>query len=92
MKCKFYAQNPAGFATNVCSGEGITCAVNYLLGLKAIISHYTQQVPSSKACSFSASHLIPAAYVIRRFSTEEAAGGVEDKFVYKENIPKSMCS
>jgi len=36
---QIYAQNPARFATNVCSGEGITCAVNYLLSRKVIISH-----------------------------------------------------
>ena len=49
------SESCAGFATNVCSGEGFTCAVNYVLSHKAIISNYTQQVPSSKACSFSAS-------------------------------------
>ena len=30
----------AGFATNICSGEGVTCAVIYLLNRKAIISNY----------------------------------------------------
>jgi len=42
-------------ATNVCSGERVTCAANCILTRKAIISNYMQQVPSSKACSFSAS-------------------------------------
>ena len=77
----------AGFVTNACSGEGVTCAVNCVLSGKAIVSNYTQQVPS-KACSFS---VISAAYVIRKFNTEEAAGGQVDKFVYMESIPKSMC-
>jgi hypothetical protein len=45
----------AGFATNVCSGERVACAVNCVLSLKAIISDYAQEVSSSKACSFSAS-------------------------------------
>ena len=45
----------AGFPTNVSSDEGLCVLYISLLNYKAMISNYTQQVPSSKACSFSGS-------------------------------------
>jgi len=49
------SQCSTSFTTNVSSDEGFTCAVNYLLNCRAIISNYTQQSISREAASFSAS-------------------------------------
>jgi hypothetical protein len=35
---------------------------------------------------------MPAAYVIRRFNTEEAAGGLEDTFVLIRKVHPSPCA
>jgi transcription elongation factor Elf1 len=76
----------------------ITCAVNCILNGGAIICNYMccelstevntkillQKMPVS-------SSVIPMVYVTRRFNMEEAAGNLEDKYVYNESKPQLMC-
>jgi len=50
-----YAQSCASFAKIVSSDKGFTCAVNYLLNRRAIMSYYTQQSTTREDASFSAS-------------------------------------
>ena len=85
-----YSQCCAGFATNVPSDEGFTCAVNYLLIVRqfyliACNIVLPEKLPVSQLASKSHGLYKPL------FNREEAAVGLGDEFVYKETEPKFMC-
>jgi hypothetical protein len=91
MKCRIYTQNsvPVSLQMYLQTGD---------LHVLYIIYWITRQrylIPRSSVLleKLPVSQLVktPTVYVTRKLNTEEAAGGLEDKFVYEESKPQFMC-